>query len=519
MGRLKVIHPLLFALYPILFLYFNNIGEAHLSQIIFPMIIAATFCILLWVFLLIIFKDWEKSALITSTFFILFYLYGHFEHSISSFHLNFGPVHFGAFKLYSIISLIILGLAIYLIRMAHNFKNITYLLNIIGASLIVICIFTGLKNGNVFGKESDLGIGTELQVNYDPHKTYPDIYYIILDGYSRNDILSEIYHLDNHEFSQFLAKRGFYLADQSRSNYMQTFSSLASSLNFNYLNNLLGPIASESTDRNPIKYLIHHNKLFSFFKRYGYSITTFSSGYDLTEIKNVDFFMSSGFCLSNFDEMLIKYTPLEKFINTFFPGFKVSPLDKKIVYNFSHLGQLPPTKGPKFVFAHLIAPHPPFLFDRNGRRIETEPKSIRRKIPDLVKQGKVTSEQIAHYYREYVRFTNNQIEKAIDKILSKARRPVIIVLQADHGSGFCEEARFDNANYLAQRPPILNAYCFPDHNFKNLYKDISPVNSFRVILSQFFGQKLPLLEDRSFFSSYEMPFDFHEITRPSIQAH
>jgi hypothetical protein len=42
---------------------------------------------------------------------------------------------------------------------------------------------------------------------------------------------------------------------------------------------------------------------------------------------------------------------------------------------------------------------------------------------------------------------------------------------------------------------ILNAYYFPIGDYKMLYQTISPVNSFRVILSSFLGKQYDLLPD------------------------
>src|SRR5207244_7041298 len=66
----------------------------------------------------------------------------------------------------------------------------------------------------------------------------PDIYYIILDGYGRQDVLKDLYGFDNSDFIQFLQSRGFYVADQARANYCSTVPSLASSLNRTYLTGL-----------------------------------------------------------------------------------------------------------------------------------------------------------------------------------------------------------------------------------------------------------------------------------------
>ena len=80
--------------------------------------------------------------------------------------------------------------------------------------------------------------------------SFPDIYYIILDGYPSDANLKEFYDFDNQEFTACLRDRGFYIASESRSNYALTFLSLASSLNLDYLQGVVDQIGVESIDRS-----------------------------------------------------------------------------------------------------------------------------------------------------------------------------------------------------------------------------------------------------------------------------
>ena len=65
---------------------------------------------------------------------------------------------------------------------------------------------------------------------------------------------------------------------------------------------------------------------------------------------------------------------------------------------------------------------------------------------------------------------------------------------------------------------ILNAYYFPGGRYEGLYQEISPVNSFRVVLNTFFGAKLPLLPDRSFFSTWTDPYRFIDVTDGPVRS-
>ena len=63
----------------------------------------------------------------------------------------------------------------------------------------------------------------------------PDIYYIILDGYPRRDALVDF---DNTSFIRELERRGFYVASEAISNYDYSITSISSSLNMSYLDDV-----------------------------------------------------------------------------------------------------------------------------------------------------------------------------------------------------------------------------------------------------------------------------------------
>jgi hypothetical protein len=54
----------------------------------------------------------------------------------------------------------------------------------------------------------------------------------------------------------------------------------------------------------------------------------------------------------------------------------------------------------------------------------------------------------------------------------------------------------------------LSVYYLGDAAQDALYPSITPVNSFRAALAARFGVDLPLLEDVSYFSTYDRPFEF-----------
>jgi hypothetical protein len=61
---------------------------------------------------------------------------------------------------------------------------------------------------------------------------------------------------------------------------------------------------------------------------------------------------------------------------------------------------------------------------------------------------------------------------------------------------------------------ILNALHLPDADRRQLYPEMTPVNTFRLILREYFGFDLEPVEDVSYYSGYEVPYDFTVISNP-----
>ena len=62
---------------------------------------------------------------------------------------------------------------------------------------------------------------------------------------------------------------------------------------------------------------------------------------------------------------------------------------------------------------------------------------------------------------------------------------------------------------------ILNAYYLPDINDDgedNTYNNITPVNTFRLVFNKYLNTSFDLLDDHVFYSSYQRPYDFMNVT-------
>ena len=183
--------------------------------------------------------------------------------------------------------------------------------------------------------------------------------------------------------------------------------------------------------------------------------------------------------MSNLAVYLIESTAL----NPFTEKFIRHNARESILYSFDTLADMPDIKEPKFVFAHILCPHGPFIFDRNGNPAKHD------------KEGYDTKEA----YVEQLIFVNKKVETLVDEILSKSDVAPIIILQADTGPGAVPKDGRIN---------ILNAYFLPGTDEHLLYESITPVNSFRVVFNLYFDTDYDLLEDKSYYTPGQYHYYF-----------
>ena len=164
--------------------------------------------------------------------------------------------------------------------------------------------------------------------------------------------------------------------------------------------------------------------------------------------------------------------------------------------------------GPKFVFDHIVAPHPPFVFDRTGNPVDPDyPYSF---IDPYKQRGDISESR--NGYLDQLMFINQEILTTVDGILANSNIPPIIILQADHGPGFFLDNNSIENSCLYERFSILNAYYLPGVERNSVPMDLSPVNSFRFIFNQYFQTKLEILPNRQYFSTNVNFYQFTDVT-------
>ncbi|HUT32492.1 MAG TPA: hypothetical protein VNE39_03345 [Planctomycetota bacterium] len=511
MKRLPALHVLFFAVYPVLFAYSRNAGEADLAQVALPFVTVVCGAAVLWVPALLVFRERTNASVALSLFLLWFFLYGHFAAVLRGAGLYMRPRY-----LLVVWTLPVLAAAAVIRWRRRPLPRLTSFLNAVSACLVALCLGSlalfGLTRRSA-GRTADAEVASDPAHGVPAER--PDIYYIILDRYAREDVLLGQYGYDNSEFLRYLGDKGFHVATAASANYPITPLSLASSLNMQHLVELAQRLGEDATDMLPLYTLCEDFAVWRFLQQRGYRYVHFGSGYSLTAHNPHANLNINLFALPDFWGILYHQTVLQPVL------FNLKLYDhrhtkwRREVYEFDHLEAMCPGDQPLFVFAHFLTTHPPYVFRSDGSYVS---EAAEAELP-----GK-------QRYAEQVEYANRRLRGFIDHAIASARVPPIIVLQADEGP-YPLDFRSDRDDFdwrtataaqFRQKFGILNACYAPRLPPGALYPAITPVNTFRVIFRHYFGAGLEPLPDTiyAFVDRLHM-YKLHDVTdkaRPAAPA-
>jgi len=492
-------YPLLISIYPVLALYANNVNEARPEVIIRPLLIFLGITLVIYLLFRMLLRDWHRAAFVTSMWTILFSTYGHLIAFIKEKDANISSNYvLGSWLL---LAALLLFLAI---RKSAKFSSATTSLNLIAAFLLIYPLYQVINISiSKYQLTKDVSAASSSQyVNPVNTDKLPDVYYIILDSYTRADLMQQAYKFDNSAFVADLEKMGFYVAKCSQSNYMRTDIALASALNMDYIQNLSDKFKEDTYNRTQLFELLKHSSVRKILETAGYKTIAYATGFPWSELDDANIFLSPSPLwsdLTDFEEMLLNTTMARVMEDSGkIDSFQISSQHyrERTRYDFDSIPDVVKMPGQKFVFIHVISPHPPFVFGPDGQ--PTDPALFHNE------DDKITSSMYAEGYTNQVSYLNKRVKEAMDTIITASKIPPVIIIQGDHGPWM----QSDNKRFW-----ILNAYYLPGH-IDQLYPTISPVNSFRLVLSDYLGMDYPILADKSYFSPIPYIYDFKPSGNP-----
>ncbi|MFO7674730.1 MAG: hypothetical protein R6X12_00215 [bacterium] len=505
MKRVPVLHPFLFAAVPVLFLFAHNTRKLFVNpaELVLPLAVAVGLALVGWLALWAVLRNGARAGLVVTLFLVLFFTWGRAADALRAAEL------FREWQLGALYVVIFAAGCFAVARSRREPRGLTAFLNVATGSLFVLNLAASLPALLRGGAPARPAAGPTA----DAAAGLPDIYYIIPDGHARSDILAELYNHDNSGFIAGLRARGFFVADSARTNYSQTYLSIGSALNLEYADSLARLMGPESDDRRPLVDWLLGNRVMRELRVRGYRVISFASGYSGTEFGGADVYLAPRGAMSEFANVLAGTTPVGALLRAYTERSQHDLHRERAEFILERLPSANRAGGPAFILAHLLPPHPPFVFGAEGEPIEARgPYNI--SDGNHYHHGEPGS--VARYiegYRQQVQYVDRRLLETVDAILARAARPPVIVIQADHGPGSRLNHDDPRWTYIPERQAILYAVLMPDRDYAGWHDSITPVNTFRLVFNRLFPDTLAALPDRSYFATWDRPYDHLDVDR------
>jgi hypothetical protein len=346
--------------------------------------------------------------------------------------------------------------------------------------------------------------------------TKPDIYYLLFDRYTNTDILKSNFNYDNSKMINYLAAQGFVTRDGAFSNYPFTTPSVSSTLSMKYHDQFKSMFENDSNWKTlfPYRSILNNPPVAQVLKQNGYTYNQVSSWWDFTRLRvKADNNYAKSFRLTIFGthfylsdlqrDILHKsiFSPLlKKGISSGQKPIVKYDLDRNPRENFdaqfaslASISNRADKSTPSFTFAHILAPHPPYVFNQNGDWPSYDNEANDNGVPEKTK------------YTNELTYINTRIQNLITNIRTTSPNAIIFI-QADEGpypSQFRGEMTpnqyYDPANLplkdMKQKFSILASYYMPGLDPNEIKTLNSSVNVFPFILNHYLGYNLQMLPD------------------------
>ncbi len=213
-----------------------------------------------------------------------------------------------------------------------------------------------------------------------------------------------------------------------------------------------------SSDLENTRELAENNKVVRFLKKLGYKFIFVGSGSSMMTGEEADI----NFTNNDFYRIVQSITVLGHVIDH----------RGRILGAFSDTEKAAKIEGPKFVMAHILVPHPPFIFGENGEAIDSS-------------------------YLEQLKFTNKKLMEAVEKIFAASgSAPPVVIIQSDHGTTYVEGFKI-REGCARRKLRNFGAYYIPGKDAA-LPSDMGAVNTFRFLFDLYFGTNFGFLEDQCY---------------------
>lgn len=488
---------MLLAAYAVLFVYAGNIDEVLPAELWLPLAVALAGAAIILALCGLLLRDVRRGAVLATAIVAAIAFFGHISATLDT-------EVVGEWLQLAVWLGFIIAAGIYAVTARGSLATATAILNVFGIALVAISLSTILPTEA--GRVARASEGEPVVASTLPPATRlpeRDIYVLVFDRYGSDWAIRQRFGIGNDLYAD-LEAAGFQVIPGARANYRATDFSLASMLSLDMLDDLTESEGRASSDRTPARDRIPRHEAGTFLRDNGYRYYHIGAWYGPTYSNAIA------------DEVLRwgKTTELQAALvaGSIVPALErlsgLAPVDTEFrdrhrneaLFAIRQVERLADEPDRKFVFAHILLPHPPYGFDADGG-------IVLKATEETTDEGVLYEAQLA--------FTNDKIRELVKTLLDRPpeERP-IVVLTGDEGPFIC-----GNVDCIDRTPETygtrfgtLRAYYLPGIDYQ-VPADDTNVNIFRMLFREYFGANLPDLPNHSFdWPDNDHLYDFRDVT-------
>lgn len=457
------------AMFPVLFLFFQNANEAGFGEVVPVLAAYIVISVLLFLLCCALFRSPEKSAVVVI---VLFQALANFSLIEKMLKLLFPKMH------YWHTVPVILVIVFHIVWLILRFVKREFLPDIVK----VICIvFTGLTllNGIFAVPKITARLDAKRQItafnasgkeeNVLEAAGKPNIYLIIFDEYANFTQMEKYYDFDNVELREYLEQNNFNISYTSHNDSIYTATVLTNLMNLNYVTDdkMLASERERIRKNGELPFLMRNN---------GYN-------FQIIEAEN---FLSDESTHAGTDKNSENTTTMEgKTITDLLIGQSIiypfcsnseedTLKDILAVADYLASDAAIPTSD-TFTIGYLNFPHPPYLVDKDGNRLNIQ----------------VNSNNIQECYFGQFQYATKLMIAILDNIIENDPSAVVI-LQSDHGFRANVKTLSSSIFPLEVMTNNLSAVYFRGKRLD--IEGLSSVNTVRAVLNDLLDLDLAMLE-------------------------
>lgn len=468
-GAAVMIATALVAVFPPLFLYFQNAGEAHFREVSTVLIAFLSAGLVLYGLCFLATRSAAKAGIIASLFLLLFLNYAPIEGIVQKAIPSLRYWHIAP------IFLALLLHAAWFIKQKLPEELAGIIVSVLALVFGVLILLNGMMAAPAIINRTSAEREARRQAEAAPKmeaETMPNFYFILFDEFSTIPFMQKYFDYDNSALLGKLRDLGFNISQTGHNDSYLTAVVTANLFQLDY-------IAEPDENAETLFMLRSDNKVFPLLRNAGYSVISSANAefYGLPDAKSGS---TTGTAKTASGEdiktLVLSNTvlyPLLSFQNNY------SERAGKLLKELEYMKDPTHFSNNEFILAHIELPHEPFLFNADGSLVKELRNGHNWKEP-------------APYLNQYCYASDEMYD--IAKTIIKNDPNSIVWLLSDHSA----RAPSDPDLFKKKFPPEDMTNFFSAVYYEGQMLDIeglSGVNTFRLILNELLGTSFEMLPD------------------------